>query len=143
MFSQMQRMCRSVQKSMAPGSEGEIELATQVNQLATWRERWPQKIISVWKNRKVPVFSAEAITNLNQSYLAEVQRINDSRKRHKDSLRADINRKKKHIDDIQTKRAHTHDNNELTLNQLRGEIALHRPQPSWEKNQIRAKYKQL
>ena len=116
MLTQMQRICESVQKTVQPGSEGAVELATQCKQLAARRERWPQKIISVWKNRKVPVFSAEAITKLNQSYLAEVERVNDSRKRHKDSLRADINRKKKTIDDIHTKRAHTHDNNELTLN---------------------------
>ena len=55
------------------------------------------------------------------------------------SLRADINREKKHIDDIQTKRAHTHDNNELILNQLRNELALYGVNPSWEKSQLKTK----
>ena len=114
-LTQLQRMCDSVQKTAQPGSEGAAELAAQSRHLAARRERWPHKIMSVWKNRTVPVFSAEAITKLNQSYLAEDERVNDSRKRHKDALRADINRKKKTLDDIQTKRSHAHDQSELTL----------------------------
>ena len=94
MYTQLQRICRSAAKSAQPGSEAAIELATQSSQLAARRERWPQKIISVWRNRTVPVFSAEAITKLNQSHSAEVERVNDNRKRHKDSIRADISRKK-------------------------------------------------
>ena len=70
-LSQLQSMCESVQKTAQPGSEEAAELAAQSKHLAARRERWPQKIISVWKNRTVPVFSAEAITKLNQSYLAE------------------------------------------------------------------------
>ena len=139
MYFQLQRICRSAAKGVQPGLEAAIELATQSNQLAARQERWPQKIISVWRNRTVPVFSAEAITKLNQSHSAEVERVNDNRKRHKDSIRADISRKKKLIDDLQTKRSQTYDNTELTLNQLRVELAIHGQQPSWEKNQIRAK----
>ena len=96
-LTQLQRMCDSVQKTAQPGSEGAAELAAQSRSLSARRERWPQKIICVWKNHTVPVFSAEAITKLNQSYLAEVERVNDSRKRHKDMLRADINRKKRRL----------------------------------------------
>ena len=62
----------------------------------------------------------------------------DARKRHKDLLKTDINRKKKHLDDIQSKHAQATDTYELSLNQLRSELALHGPQPSWDKNQLRA-----
>ncbi len=141
MYSQLQRNCHSAAKGVLPDSEAAIELALQSNQLAARRQRWPQKIIAVWRNRTVPVFSAEAITKLNQSHSAEVERVNDHRKRHKDSIRADISRKKKLIDDLQTKRSQTYDNTELTLNQLRLELAIHgyNTPPSWEKNQIKAK----
>ena len=94
MYSQLQRICHSAAKGVIPGSEAAIELALQSNQLAARRQRWPQKIIAVWRNRTVPVFSAEAITKLNQSHSAVVERVNDHRKRHKDSIRADISRKK-------------------------------------------------
>ena len=115
------------------------ELTDQVERLHSRRERWPQNIISDWKNRSMPVFSAESITKLNQNYLSEVERVNDARKCHKDSLKTDINRKKKHLDDIQSKHAQATNTYELSLNQLRSELALHGPQPSWDKNQLRAK----
>ena len=47
MYTQLQRICRSAAKGVQPGSEAAIELATQGNQLAARRQRWPQKIISV------------------------------------------------------------------------------------------------
>ena len=72
-YSQIQKLCHSAAKRVIPGSDAAIELATQSNQLTARRQRWPQNIIDVWRNRVVPVFSAEAITKLNQSHSAEVE----------------------------------------------------------------------
>ena len=106
LFTQIENVSNNVSKALPHGADGVADLVLQARQLETRREPWPQRIITVWKNCKVPVFSAESITKLNQNWIAEAERVNDSRKRHKDSLRAaDINREKKHIDDIQTKRA--------------------------------------
>ena len=77
-FNQIARALQSVQKSLQPGSLGAAELTDQVERLHSRRERWPQKIISDWKNRSMPVFSAESITKLNQNYLSEVERVNDA-----------------------------------------------------------------
>ena len=41
--------------------------------------------------------------------MSMVDEVNDSRKRQKESLRADINRKKKQLDDVETKREKTVD----------------------------------
>ena len=41
--------------------------------------------------------------------MSMVEEVNESRKRQKDSLSADINRKKKQLDDIATKRGKTED----------------------------------
>ena len=109
LFTQIENVCNNVSKALPHGADGVADLVLQARQLETRREPWPQRIITVWKNCKVPVFSAESITKLNQNWIAEAERVNDSRKRHKNPLRADI----KHIDDNQTKRAHTHDNNEM------------------------------
>jgi hypothetical protein len=50
--------------------------------------------MNLWQSRILPVFSTESITKLNQAHMLMVDEVNDSRKRQKESLRSDINRKK-------------------------------------------------
>ena len=54
--------------------------------------------------RNIPLFSSEAITKLIQAYLSMVEEVNESRRRQKESLRTDINRNKKQLDDIDQKK---------------------------------------
>ena len=123
---------------MLAGHEGSQRIADQIKCLKTKRERWPEKIIQTWLKRIIPVFSSEAVTKLIQAYCSMVEEVNESRKRQKESLRADINQKKKQLDDIATKRGKTEDIYQSVLLACRGELRLHQPH-SFEYAQLEAK----
>ena len=104
LLNQFSILAENIQKALPPGHEGSQRIADQIKCLKTKRERWPEKIIQTQLKCVIPVFSSEAVTKLIQAYCSMVEEVNESRKRQKVSLRADINRKKKQLDDIATKR---------------------------------------
>ena len=109
LLNQFSILAENIQKALPPGHESSQRIANQIQNLKTKRERWPGKIMNVWQSRILPVFSSESITKLNQAHMSTVEEVNESRKKQKESLRADINRKKKQLDDIDTKREKTQD----------------------------------
>ena len=62
-----------------------------------------------------------------QAYLSMVKEVNESQRRQKESLRADINRKKKQLDDIDQKRGQTEDTYQSDLLACRAEMSLFAP----------------
>ena len=138
LLNQFSILAENIQKTLPPGHEGSQRIADQIQCLKTKRERWPGKIISVWQSRVLPVFSTESITKLNQAHMSMVDEVNDSRKRQKESLRADINRKKKQLDDVETKRERTVDTYDSVLLTCRRELNLHQPH-SFEYAQLEAR----
>ena len=70
--------------------------------------------------------------------MSMVDEVNDSRKRQKESLHADINRKKKQLDDVETKRGKAIDSYHSILLTFRRELTLHRPH-SFEYAQLEAR----
>ena len=138
LLNQFSILAENIQKTLPPGHEGSQRIADQIKCLKTKRERWPGKIISVWQSRVLPVFSTESITKLNQAHMSMVEEVNESRKRQKESLRADINRKKKQLDDVETKREKTEDSFQAVLLTCRRELHLHQPH-TFEYAQLEAK----
>jgi hypothetical protein len=95
---------QSMQKCFAPGTEGYISLAETSKKLQAKRERWPEKIFQLWKAREVPVFSSESITKINQAFIAWLENVNEQRRRVRESLKSDIVRLKKKLDDLSNRR---------------------------------------
>ena len=137
LLNQFSILAENIQKTLPPGHEGSQRIAEQIKCLKTKRERWPGKIIKVWQERTLPVFSTESITKLNQAHMSMVEEVNDSRKRQKESLRADINRKKKQLDDLESKREKVVDSYESSVLSCQRELPLH-PQHSFEHARLQA-----
>ena len=95
LLNQFSILAENIQKAFPPGHEGSQRNADQIKCLKTKRERWPEKIIQTWLKRNISVFSSEAVTKLIQAYCSMVEEVNESRKRQRESLRADLNRRKK------------------------------------------------
>ena len=64
------------------------------------KEKWPDKIYDTWLNRKIPVFTQESIYKLIQSYTAWVEEVNESCKRQRDSLKVEMDRNKRSLDNV-------------------------------------------
>ena len=95
---------QNMQKCFVPGTPGYDNLAETTKKLQTKRERWPEKIFQLWKSRDVPVFSPESITKINQAFIACLENINEQRRRVRESLKTDIVRLKKKMDDLGVRR---------------------------------------
>ena len=95
MLTQFSILAENVAKALPLGNEGTKAITAQVKRLKSRKEKWPDKIITTWLQRNIPLFSSEAITKLIQAYLSWVEEVNESQRRQKESLRGDINRKKK------------------------------------------------
>jgi hypothetical protein len=95
---------QNMQKCFVPGTEGYNNLAETTKKLQAKRERWPEKIFQLWKSRDVPVFSPESITKINQAFIAWLENVNEQRRRVRESLKNDIVRLKKKIDDLSVRR---------------------------------------
>ena len=91
---------QSMQKCFAPGTEGFNSLAETTQKLKAKREQWPEKIFQLWKAREVPVFTSESITKINQAFISQLENVNEQRRRVRESLRSDIGRLKKKLDDF-------------------------------------------
>ena len=104
MLTQFSLLAESIQKALPPDSQGQNAIAQQLLRINSKKEKWPSRIISLYRNRTLPVFSMEAVTKLNQAHEAFINDVNDTRRRQKDSLKSDMSRKKKQLDDLRTKK---------------------------------------
>ena len=127
-MQQFTLLAENVQKALPNAeNEGVQAITQQVDNIKTSRERWPSKILKVWKERVIPVFGTEDITKLNQSHMSRVEDVNDARKRHKESLKGDIQRKKKQLDDVQAKRDKVLDTFDSIATSARNEQGIYQP----------------
>ena len=78
-----------------PSNINTSAIKNQLKRLRMTKEKWPDKIFNTWLNRKIPVFTQESIHKLIQSYTSWVEEVNESRKRQRDSLKVDMDRKKR------------------------------------------------
>ena len=83
MLNQFSLLAESIQKALPPDSQGQDAIAQQLLRINSKKEKWPSRIISLYFNRKLPVFNMEAVTKLNQAHEAFVNDINDTRRRKK------------------------------------------------------------
>ena len=103
MMQQFALLAESIQKALPPKNEGQRAIAQQLASINSKQEKWPQRILQVYRDRNLPVFTIEAVTKLNQAHTAFVDDVNDTRRRQKESLKSDMGRKKKQLDDLQSK----------------------------------------
>ena len=103
-MQQFALLAESVQKALPPENEGQRAIAQQLSNINSKQEKWPQRIMQIYRDRNLPVFTIEAVTKLNQAHTAFVDDVNDSRRRQKESLKSDMGRKKKQLDDLQVRR---------------------------------------
>ena len=86
------------------GTPAHTSLSENLSKLKAGREKWPEKIFKRWRERILPVYSSEDITKISQSNASRLESINEHRKRLRDTLKTDILRHKKKIDDFATAR---------------------------------------
>ena len=83
-----------------PSNVNTSAIKNQLSRLCMTKEKWPDKIFNTWLNRKIPVFTQESIYKLIQSYTAWVEEVNESRKRQRDSLKVEMDRIKRSLDNV-------------------------------------------
>ena len=127
-LAQFSLLAENLQKALGENStEGISSMTKQIENIKTSREKWPGKILKTYKERKIPVFAVEDVTKLNQSHCSRIEYVNDDRKRNKETLRGDIARKKKMIDEVQSKRDKMLDIFESQISSARNEQMLFQP----------------
>ena len=104
LLTQFSLLAESIQKSLPPDAQGQDAISQQLLRINSKQEKWPSRILSLYRNRTLPVFSMEGVTKLNQAHDAFINDVNDTRRRQKDSLKSDMNRKKKQLDDMKAKK---------------------------------------
>jgi hypothetical protein len=68
LFSQFSQLAENIQKALPPDSQGQNEISQQILRINSKKEKWPSRILSLYRNRSLPVFSMEAVTKLNQAH---------------------------------------------------------------------------
>jgi hypothetical protein len=137
MMQQFALLAESIQKALPPENEGQRAIAQQLANINSKQEKWPQRILQVYRDRNLPVFTIEAVTKLNQAHTAFVDDVNDTRRRQKESLKSDMGRKKKQLDDLQSKRDKCIDSYESVVMSCQREQNLHPPH-SFERIRLRS-----
>ena len=102
-------------------------IATQIKKLKSHKEQWPAKIMATRREKQIPLFSQEAIHKLIQANSAWIDEVNKNRKKQKETIKADINRQKKLLDDIQQNRCSQEDNYQLQLLTTQAEMSWFQP----------------
>ena len=64
MLNQLSLFAENVCKALPKGNEGTRAITAQVKRMKSRKEKWPDKIITTWLQRIIPLFSSEAITKL-------------------------------------------------------------------------------
>ena len=116
-----------IQKALPPDSQSHEAISQQLHRINSKKEKWPARIISLYRNRQLPAFSTEAVTKLNQAHEAFVNNVNDTRKRQKDSLKTDMARKQKQLDELILKKEKVLELYESTAYKAQNEQTLYDP----------------
>jgi hypothetical protein len=127
LLSQFSLLAENIQKALPPDSQGKYEIAQQILRINSKKEKWPSRILSLYRNRTLPVFSMEGVTKLNQAHAAFINDVNDTRRRQQDSLKSDMSRKKKQLDDMKSKKERYIDSYESVVLAARNEQNLYSP----------------
>ena len=98
-----------------PKNESTRAITEQVKKLKQTKEKWSDKIFQTWLARIIPMFTQEAILKLIQAYLSWVEEVNESRKRQREALKFDMDRKKRMLDSVDQKRLTQQDNYQTLL----------------------------
>ena len=138
LLTQFSLLAESIQKALPPDSQGQNAIAQQLLRINSKKEKWPSRILSLYRNRTLPVFSMEGVTKLNQAHDAFINDVNDTRRRQKDSLKSDMSRKKKQLDDMKAKKEKYIDSYESIVLAARNEQSLYGPN-SFEHAQFSSK----
>ena len=115
LFSQFTQLAENLCRTLPPGTEGVQAITAQVKKLRARKEEWPAKIMDTWQARQIPLFSQQAIHKLISANSAWVEEVNEIRKKQKETIRVDINRKKKLLDDIQQTKLAKEDSFQINL----------------------------
>ena len=126
-LNQFSLLAESIQKALPPDSQSHEAISQQLHRINSKKEKWPARIISLYRNRQLPVFSTEAVTKLNQAHEAFVNNVNDTRKRQKDSLKTDMARKQKQLDELLLKKEKVLELYESTAYKAQNEQTLYDP----------------
>ena len=127
LLTQFSLLAESIQKSLPPDAQGQDAISQQLLRINSKQEKWPSRILSLYRNRTLPVFSMEGVTKLNQAHDAFINDVNDTRRRQKEALKSDMNRKKKQLDDMKAKKEKYIDTYESIVLAARNEQSLHSP----------------
>ena len=122
-ISQIARLADSVCNALPDTSIAKEEIKCQADRLRNAKQKWHTTILEKFRERVVPLFSAEQITKLNQTHSAKIEEVNSSRKATKTALLADITRLKKQKDDLLSKRISLMDTNEHSIAINRAELS--------------------
>ena len=125
LLTQFSLLAESIQKSLPPDSPGQNAIAQQIIRINSKQEKWPARILQLYRNRTLPVFSMEGVTKLNQAHDAFINNVNETRKRQKESLKSDMNRKKKRLDDLKAEKEKYIDRFESIVIAARNEQGFH------------------
>ena len=104
LYQQITQFAEYVVQALPKGADETKAISAQVEKMKNRSQSWPDKIMACWLERVIPLFTQESILKQIQAYLSWTEEINENRKRHRDTLKMDINRRKKLIDDINSKR---------------------------------------
>ena len=64
MFTQFSQFAENVCKALPKGNEGTRAITAQVKKMKARKQKWPDKIMSTWLQRIIPLFTSEAILKL-------------------------------------------------------------------------------
>ena len=89
-ISQIARLADSVCNALPDTSTAKEEIKCQADRLRNAKQKWHTTILEKFRERVVPLFSAEQITKLNQTHSAKIEEVNSSRKATKTAVLSDI-----------------------------------------------------
>ena len=98
MYQQFAQFAEYVCNALPKGAEETKAISAQVRKMKARKQRWPDKVMTTWLDRVIPLFTQESILKQIQAYLSWTEEVNENRKRHCDTLKNDINRRKKLTD---------------------------------------------
>ena len=103
-YQQITQFAEYVVQALPKGADETKAISAQVEKMKNRSQSWPDKIMACWLERVIPLFTQESILKQIQAYLSWTDGINENRKRHRETLKMDINRCKKLIDNINSNR---------------------------------------
>ena len=127
LFQQFSQLVENLCRTLPPGTEGVQAINAQIKKLKARKEEWPAKIMDTWRDRQIPLFSQQAIHKLITANFAWIDEVNEIRKKQKETIRSDINRQKKILDDIQQHRRSQEDSYQINLLTTQAEMSWYQP----------------